>query len=257
MLKCYDQSKIESDILKCDQCKVPFNAYCHPKFLPCFKTICTECVFKIEKEALNKKFECGVCFNEHYIPENGFVLNEKVYQLLASEPIEISRGKEYDQLQANLNKIDSLVKSIILDCENGIDKIMEHCNEQIRLIQLSTEKKIEQINKLNEKLIEKVDQYKNKCIQSFLNKKKLINEEMTRLTKDAQCFLKDKQDYLNQYKTNEGEIKSYNTLSLDLHLTLEEKSINLKNLIFDEKSIKFEPNNSEIETFIIGNIKHR
>ncbi len=53
MFKCYDSIKLPNNILKCDQCKEPFNAYNQPRFLSCSETICSTCVVKIEKEALN------------------------------------------------------------------------------------------------------------------------------------------------------------------------------------------------------------
>ena len=90
------KSDLNNKILKCDKCKEPFDAYCQPKFLPCFKTICTTCKLTIHKEAINKWFKCGVCTNDHYIPDDGFILNEKIYDLITAEPMEISRGENYD-----------------------------------------------------------------------------------------------------------------------------------------------------------------
>jgi len=37
-------------------------------------------------------FKCGVCLKEHQTPEEGFALNEIVYELLTSEQIEISHN---------------------------------------------------------------------------------------------------------------------------------------------------------------------
>lgn len=56
----------------------PFNDYDQPKFLPWHETICSSCVVKIEKEAINKKYKCSNCLGDHYIPENGFPINKKM-----------------------------------------------------------------------------------------------------------------------------------------------------------------------------------
>ena len=117
------------EILKCDQCKTPFDEYCQPKFLPCFKTICTKCELTIQKEAINKRFKCGVCLKDHYIPDDGFVIDETKYALIKAEPMEISRGHEFERRQNNLNKVKLIVKLLRYDFENGTDIITEYCNE--------------------------------------------------------------------------------------------------------------------------------
>ncbi len=76
MFKCYDHFKLQNNILKCDQCKEPLNAYDQPKFLPCGETICSSCVVKIEKVAFNKKFKCNICLEDHSIPDNSFPINK-------------------------------------------------------------------------------------------------------------------------------------------------------------------------------------
>ena len=128
MFTCYDSIKLPNNILKCDQCKEPFNAYDQPKFLPCHETICSICVVKIEQEAINSKFKCGICMKDHCIPEEGFAINKKIYELLTAEPMEISRGKEYEKLQESLNKLQSIIQLLCSGCENGNDLITEYCN---------------------------------------------------------------------------------------------------------------------------------
>jgi hypothetical protein len=74
------------------------------QIFPCFKTICTTCELTIQKEAINKRFKCTVCLTDHLIPDDGFVLNEKILQLIVTEPIDISRGENYERLKNNLIK---------------------------------------------------------------------------------------------------------------------------------------------------------
>jgi hypothetical protein len=256
MFKCYDLSKIENYIFKCDQCKVPFDQYSQPKYLPCHETICSDCVVKIENEAINKKFKCAICLEDHYIPENGFALNKKVYDLITAEPMEISRGKEYDQLQDNLKKLESLNKSLLIDCENGADIIKEYCMEQTRLIQLSTEKKIEQIQNLNDQLIIRIKEYEDKCVQAFSNKNALIREKMNKIIDEAQLFIDEKQAYLQKSKTKEEDIKKFSKESLELQSALEEVNIKLKSVIFNDELIKFLTNTTDVNTFELGNITY-
>ena len=89
----------------------------------------------------------------HYIPDDGFPLNSIVNKHIRAKPIKTSFGKEYERLQSNLDKIDSLARSLSFESDNGIEIIKEHCMEQIRLVNLCTENKIEQINNLNHRYV--------------------------------------------------------------------------------------------------------
>jgi hypothetical protein len=242
----FEKSMIEEKYLKCDQCSQIFDEYFQPRILQCGKTVCSECAYKIEKNASNKRFKCQMCLKDHSIPEDGFPLNEKIYDLVVAEPTEISRGKEYEKLKVNLAKIESLAKILVFDSENGIEMIKEHCIEQVRLIQLSTETKIEQIYKLNEELIELVQQYERKCIQFFLSKNERIKEKINKIIFETNIFLKEKQDYLKQYKIDDEKIKFFNKIREDFQSSLKEKRTSLKKFIFENKLIKFQTNNNEI-----------
>jgi len=260
MLKLLDYAKLQNSILKCDQCKLPFDEYCQPKFLPCFKTICTKCEMTIHKETINKQFKCGVCEKYHFIPDDGFALNEKIYELISAECIEISRGENYEQFKQNLNKVESIVKLLWRNYENGIDIIKEHCNEQIRLIQLSTENKlhisnenkIEQIYKSSDNLIEFVEYYERQCIKSYLNKYQSLNKDINKMIKEANTFINEKQAYLKQYQIDDEEIKAFNKKSEDLQADLNKNLIKLKILTFDLKIIKFLPNTNKLNKFELG-----
>jgi hypothetical protein len=256
MLKLHDHAKLQNSILKCDLCKIPFNDYCKPKFLPCFKTICTTCEMNIHKEAINKQFKCSVCEKYHFIPDDGFALNEKIYELITAEPMEISRGESYERLLDNLNKVESIINIISYDCENGEDKIKEHCDEQIRKIQLSTEKTIEKINKFNEDLIAFVKEYEKMCIQSYSKNNKSLKEEINKIVQEANTFINEIQAYLKQYQIDDEEIKEFNKKSEDLHFTLNEKLRKIKCLTFDNRIIKFLSNKKEINKFELGNFDY-
>ena len=231
---------------------MPFNAYDQTRIISCGDTICSTCVIKIEKEAVNKKFKCGICIKDHRIP-----INKKISDLINAEPIEISRGKEYEKLQESMNKLQSIIQLLWSDCENGNDIIREYCNEHIRLIQLSTENKIEQINKLSDELIAFVREYERTCIESYSNKNKsVIKEDINKIINEANIFLNEKQAYLQQLITDDDEIKVFNKASEDLQINLNKKSEKLKSLIFNEKLIKFVSNTKEINKYALGNFDY-
>ena len=98
-----------------------------------------------------------------------------------------------------MNKLRSKIQLLWSDCENGNDIIREYCNEQIRLIQLSTENKIEQINKLSDELIAFVREYERTCIESYSSKNKsIINEDINKIINEANTFINEKQAYFDR-----------------------------------------------------------
>jgi len=251
-----NKTDLKNNVLKCDKCRAQFDEYCQPKFLPCFNTICTTCEFTIKREAINKRFKCGVCGQDHLIPDDGFVLNKKIYDIITAESMEISRGENYDKLQSNLNKLETLFKLLKDGCENGIDRIKEYCDEQIRQIQLSTENRIEQINKLNDELIEIIRDYERKCVQYFLNKNEKIKQSLDKLIGETANFLKEKQKYLQKFKIDEEEIKTFNKQSEVLQESLNKESFKLNSLIFNNELINFLSNTNEIKQSFLGDINY-
>jgi hypothetical protein len=246
-----------NNLLKCDKCIQNFSKYDQPKSLPCGKIICDKCETLIYKESnKERKFKCTLCSNEHSIPDEGFNLNDLAYSLITAKPKEIWRGKKYEQLKINLNKIEQLVQELKLNYENGADKIKEHCIEQRRLVQLSTEKKIEKINKINEELINQINDFESQCIISFSKKENSIKIKLNLLVDEADKFLKEKQDYLKQLKIDKEEIKKFNEISEDLQTKLKNE-LNIKNnTIFGDNLIKFNSNICNVEQDIIGNIDY-
>jgi hypothetical protein len=229
-------------ILKCDKCKIQFDDYCLPKLLPCFKTICTTCEVNIHKEAINKRFKCGVCSNDHYIPDDGLVLNEKIYALLKAKPIELSRGEQYRLLFVNLDILESSSRMLKNGCENGTEKIKEHCDEQIRLVQLATENTIVFVNNLSDDLIEKIRKIEAECTETYLKNKDTINKSMESFIGDVAIFIKEKNEFLNRNKIDDAELKEYNEQSEEIQESLDRKLSQLEYITCKNEMIVFKPN---------------
>ena len=73
------------------------DEYSESKSLPCGKIVCTTCQFKNEIEAIDKRFEANVRFDQHELNKEAFI---------NSKPMEIVlRPQEYFKLGMNLNSI--------------------------------------------------------------------------------------------------------------------------------------------------------
>ena len=160
------EEEIVNKIFKCQHCS---QQYDEPRLLPCGKTICTNCLHKIETNLLNKnknELDCLMCHKMHQIPSEGFPLNEILLSLMQEKPKEVFRSEQVESLKQNLTIAKEKLDSFTFDLNNSEFKIKEHCLELRRLVQLSTEKKISEINRLNQDLIDQIDDYETKCLKS-------------------------------------------------------------------------------------------
>jgi hypothetical protein len=243
------------NLLKCNKCNEKFNDYEQPRSLPCGKIICSSCLDKIEKEAVQSKFKC-ICSNEHQIPKEGFGINELALHLLTSKAKEMWRGKRYEQLKINLQKLEALKRELKFNFENGSDKIKEHCNEQRRLVQLATENTMEELNKINEELITEIDNFEIECIKCYSAIDVSFKEKLNRLIDETKSFLNEKQEYLKQIQLDEDELKTFNNLSANLQIDLNKELKDLKSKIFGHKLIRFNSNSNKINSSILGFIDY-
>ena len=244
------------NLLKCNQCNEKFDDYEQPRSLPCGKIICSLCVDKIEKEAIKSKFKCIICSNEHQIPKEGFGINDLALHLLTSKAKEMWRGKRYEQLKINLQKIEALTRELKFDFNDGSDKIKEHCNEQRRLVQLATENAMQELNKINEELITEIDNFEIECMKYYSVIDNSFKEKLNRLIDEAKSFLNEKQEYLKQIQLDEDELESFNKLSENLQIDLNNELKDLKRKIFGYKLIKFNSNSNKINSRILGFIDY-
>jgi len=249
-MEIYQESYIRN-LLKCNQCNTNFSDYDQPKSLKCGNIICRKCETKILKDAVNRKFKCEVCSNDHLVPEDGFSINQLACHLLASKPQPIWRGKKYEKLRIKLDKLNTLKRELKFNLENGSDIVKTYCIEQKRRVQLSFEKKMTELNDLNEAFIKQIDDYEEYCIKQSKKIDKITKTEIEKLISETNNFIVEKQSYLNRLEVDETEIDSYNVVAEDLELKLDQKMNNCKSLVFGNKLIKFESNSTET---LIGSI---
>ncbi len=251
----YEESYVRS-LIKCNQCEKVFTDYDQPKSLPCGETICSDCELKIQKEAINKRFRCVLCNEEHYLLEKGFPLNKIVLSLISAQPKKVSRGKQYERLRINIQSIEKLMNDLKSNGENGVDIIKIRCSEQKRVIQLSIEKKIEELHELNEKLQEKMDDFEKEYIENFLENVDSIVERNNLRISEAKDFLDNNIEYLKEYQVDDDNIENTNKMAENLILKLErENGFNIA-AIFNDKKIKFELNLEKIYDSLIGSFEY-
>jgi hypothetical protein len=82
---------------------------------------------------------------------------------------------------------------------------------------------------------------------SFLNRSDEIKQTLDKLIGDISIFVKEKQEYLNQFKIDEEETKAFNKQSEVLQESLNKESIKLNSFIFNNEILEFWPYTNEIK----------
>ena len=88
----YEHNQVD-DLLNCINCGERYDT---PLLLPCWKTICSQCVFNktlIDNDGV-EKLECPFCLNSlHEIPDNGYAVNDALNSLLKLKPVDVHRAE--------------------------------------------------------------------------------------------------------------------------------------------------------------------
>ncbi len=224
--------------------------------LPCGKTLCSKCISKIESQIFNNSFTCILCDEKHSLNSEilqRFPVNELAVNLIAAQPRDVYRGRETEAFKKNLLNLEKLLGELSFDMENGADKIKTHCSELKRLTQLSTENKINELNVLNGLFIKQIDEYEKSCIENIsLNSEKLLTLPLKEVVSEANKFLNEKRQYLDQFQINELEIISSNEKLNQIKLNLEEQLLNVKSFLFENNLMEFEINKNKLEKEVLG-----
>ena len=249
----YEESEIK-DILNCEHCFHVYDEYHPPRILLCCqKTICFKCVQLIERQAKNNKYKCISCNKESTIPEDGFIVNNALAKLISKKPTEIPRGPEAEKLKQNLRDLENQVKKLLFDMDNGEYLITEDCRELRRQVQLAKEEKIEAINQNCDALLLKIDANEQKCLCKYKEmdeSKKKANELIKSVNKTIQI----QNAYLRQLKIDDKDIIASNQKIDELRTQIEKERKNMKKVMFDNQTMKFEANKATINEPFLGRL---
>lgn len=242
----YKENQISNE-LNCKLCK---NRLEKPKILPCCgQTICLECTSLIEIKEETNEFKCQLCAKIYLKPNDGFLTNFALLNLLSIQPI---NDESIEKLESNLNIINKKIKEIKLASNNnGADFIQEYCIDLRTDVQLATELAIIQLNDFNDNFIRKINNYEKECI-SNLKEKQNDNDtflnELIKFSQNASDLLLSNNkriDYLTLImKTNEKAQEFINNAEI--------QKLKLENLIFNGKKLIFERNETKLKDLQIG-----
>ncbi len=140
------QADAINNVLICDVCE---EKLVDPRLLPCGKSVCQKCVdFLADTE--KKRIKCQSCAKTHELPDDGFLKNLTLQNILEIEAKEVFQSNQVEEFKKILDTLNATKQSIESTLESGDAKIRDHCDKVKNEMQLAIEQahaKLDEIHK--------------------------------------------------------------------------------------------------------------
>jgi hypothetical protein len=243
----YQAEKIDSILI----CKICENKMVDPRILPCGKSVCHRCV-DILADTDKKKINCESCAKIHEIPEEGFLINQIVQEMLKCEAKEVLQSNHIEEFKKCLDILNSTKQTIESTLESGDSTIRDHCDKVRNDIQLAIEQAHAKLDEFHKDFMHEIDNHEKECQAKFKsirqNKadiEKAINESNDLLSKSNYL--------LKQFKIDQTELATLLESAHSILTNLETIKDGIQREMFNESLLKFEKQ-INFDSSVIGKI---
>ena len=193
---------LETKMFKIDQVKNLFNCeqcsqlLVDPVTLPCGSSVCKshldELIEKTTKET--NKFECELCKEKHYIPENGFAINKRFQSALDIKLNTLKLNPVYNECKKEINLAENSIEKIENLLKDPEHFIFEYFEELKRQVDLRRENLKLKLDNCSDEIIKSIEITKENCIKLSKESKRLSTEiekskvELTKLIDGFDTF---------------------------------------------------------------------
>lgn len=188
-----------SNAIKCASCCAMLNS---PVILPCGHSICKS---HVEKNPKNQ-IKCGKCGKEHTIPNDGFLDNISLMEILSSQVHKINLGKVHEKAKLDTKDLQSLVFEVDYFLRDPTHQTYEKIADFKNQIFLRREEFKFIIDQETEILIKKFDEYELKF------KNSISGSENKNRTKDLVAANNSVKQALENFKNRLEEINVNNEI---------------------------------------------
>ena len=204
----YKVEKVKS-FLDCQQCN---KLLVDPVVMACGKFICKIHLERLLTDESKKKitFICGLCQREHFIPKDGFVVPDRLQELLDIELNKIAPSPKYEECRKKIEKAKENVVQIELLEKNAENYIYEYFEDIKR-----------QVDIRREDLKFKIDTYSDQIIKSVeMDQMNLIklSKEANQLTTNIEKSRKDLNELVTQFDTLEFNDKKFEDIKANVEV---------------------------------------
>jgi hypothetical protein len=232
-------------------CKVCRKYFLNPLILPCGNHICEMDVNKKLTEKSTQIYKCDFCFKDHEAPENGFIQNRLLIDLLN---MNLHLDSKTKTTQDVIDDLDSLNKEINVMVKDPEDFIYSYFSKEKNKIDLKRETSISKINDISDEMIKNIKQLE-------LDSKSNLSEKKQNLI-DPNKFdfktLTDKVFSWNEEIRNplleKSRLDEITEESINLLKENQSQSFDAKNKILNKKGCYFIPNKKEFKSEFFGEL---
>jgi hypothetical protein len=243
----YQADQIDSILI----CKICENKMVDPRILPCGKSVCHQCL-DILADTDKKKIKCQNCGKTHEIPDDGFLKNLSLQELLEFEAKEVLQSNHIDEFKKLLEILNATKQSIESTLECGDAKIRDHCDKVRNDMQLAIEQAHAKLDEFHKDFMGEIDNHEKECQAKF----KFIQQnkaDIDKALRESNDLLSKSNHLLNQFKIDQTQLSAFYENAHSLLANLEQIKDKLQMEMFNESLLKFEKQKS-FDSNVIGKI---
>jgi len=222
------------NLFDCEQCN---QLLVEPVTLPCGYSVCKRHLDELLENTPKdmNKFDCQLCEEKHYIPENGFFVNKR-----------IQNGLNIKLNSLKLNSVYDKCKREITDAKNNIQKlenlqkypenyIFEYFEELKRQVDLRREELKLKLDNCSDEIIQSIEITKEDCIK--------LSKETKRYSTEIQQSNEKLTKLIDRFDTFDIDEKKFEEIRQSLSILnggLTRTLIEYKDSMIGEKEYTFE-----------------
>jgi hypothetical protein len=232
-------------------CKICENKIVDPRILPCGRSVCHRCVDLIA-DTDKKRIKCQHCGKIHEIPDDGFLKNLALQELLECEAKEVLQSNHIEEFKKFLDILNATKQSIESTLECGDATIRDHCDKVRNAMQLAIEQAHAKLDEIHKDFMDEIDNHEKECQAKF----KSIQQNKVHIEKalnDSNELLSKSNQLLKQFKIDQTELTTLLESGQSLLSNLEQIKDGIQIGMFNETFLKFEKQ-SIFDSSVIGKI---
>jgi hypothetical protein len=232
-------------------CKICDNKMVDPRLLPCGRSLCHRCVDLIA-DTDKKRIKCQNCAKIHEIPDEGFLKNLALQELLECEAKEVSHSNQIEEFKILLETLNGTKQAIESTMESGDAKIRDHCDKVRNDMQLAIEQAHAKLDEFHKDFMDEIDNHEKECQAKF----KAIQQnkgDIDKALNESNELLSKSNHLLKQFKIDRTQLSAFYENAHSLLANLEQIKDKLQMEMFNESLLKFEKQKS-FDSSVIGKI---
>jgi hypothetical protein len=214
--------------LNCEQCT---KLLVEPVTIVCGFTVCKSHLQVLLEESMeDNKFKCELCFQEHTLPDEGWVINRSLQRQLELELNTLKPSSTYEDCRTNSLEIRKIISEMEKLDNDPECYLYEYFAEIKRQVDLRREILVAEVDSYRLQIIDLVERTKTECQGLLIHEKKASS--------GAESFSQIL-DSFNQFDYDEKKLREVNHSLSTLRNSLTESKENLKYSLTGNKEYTF------------------